>query len=238
MHGGDSDDLTIKLFQPKIIANKSVIVVDAMTTTREDTTFQNDFSNVSILYETVPELIELPLNKTSIEFRWVTIIGTNTNEVEKLFEQLQKQDPNDVYTMHTNEWHKFWQENAITVNGDDELSKVIQSSLYAMASSLPSLNTSQPRSIFYGLSPSGLGLGKLLTDYEGHSFWDTEIWMHPVILLLEPQWSRELLNYRFIMRNAARDNAIATGCKGYRLEFLFSLYFVYFYRENQYLCYN
>lgn len=208
----------IKLLNPKMIANKSVIVLDATTTTLEDSTYVNELSNVSILYEKVPDLIELPPDRLTIEFTWIMVVGNSSEEVEKIFKQIQYE--NDFYTLHTNEWHRFWQQNAITVEGDDELSKTIQSSLYALASSLPSLNTSQPKSRFYGLSPSGLGLGKLLTDYEGHSFWDTEIWMHPTILLLEPQWSQELLNYRYFMRNAARDNAIRTGYNGYRFGYI------------------
>lgn len=214
--GGDSEDLTIKLLNPKIVANKSVIVLDAMTTTLEYPPYNSELSNVSILYEKVPELIELQPGQIEFELTWLMVVGNNSMEVEQIFEQIQKLNSNDFYAMHTNEWHRFWQQNAITVDGDAKLSKAIQASLYALATSLPSLNTSQPRSIFYGLSPSGLGLGKLLTDYQGHSFWDTEIWMHPTILLLEPDWSKELLNYRYFMRNAARDNAIKTGYKGYR----------------------
>lgn len=61
-----------------------------------------------------------------------------------------------------------------------------------------------------------MGLNRDLEVYLGHSFWDTEVWMLPSILLLQPKWSAELLNYRYAMRTAARDNANKTGYKGYR----------------------
>lgn len=166
--GGDSEDLTInKVFNQKTIANKSVIVVDAMTTSLEDSIYQIEHTNVSILYEIVPEMIELLPDQTSMEFIWFTIIGNSSDEVVKIYEEIQQSNSNEIFAMHTNEWQQFWKQNKISVDSDIELAKTIQSSLYALASSLPSLNTSQPRSIFYGLSPSGLGLGKLLTDYQG-----------------------------------------------------------------------
>lgn len=191
--------------------NRTVILLEASTTTIEDPAYQTEFSNVSILYEQVPEMIELLPNQNFAEYTFITIIQSNSSNIEGTFQHLHEIE-SELLELHAKEWHKFWQEKEISVEGDDELSKVIHASLYAIASSLPSLNTSQPRSTFYGLSPSGLDSDV----YKGHSFWDTETWMHPVVLLLEPLWSQELLNYRYLMRNAAYDNAINTGYKGYR----------------------
>lgn len=61
------------------------------------------------------------------------------------------------------------------------------------------LNSSQSNSEYYGLSPGGIGK----SGYQGHSFWDTEMWMLPPITLLEPKWSEDLLYYRFLTRVAA-----------------------------------
>lgn len=56
---------------------------------------------------------------------------------------------------------------------DKELSRVVQASLYAIVSALPSKHTAQPmyNELFYGLSPTGLGRGggSQLSDYEGWS---------------------------------------------------------------------
>jgi len=60
------------------------------------------------------------------------------------------------------------------------------------------------------LSPMGLsGLG-----YNGHVFWDTEIWMYPAMLLLHPEMAKSLLEYRFERMEAARNNAKVHGYKG------------------------
>jgi trehalose/maltose hydrolase-like predicted phosphorylase len=51
----------------------------------------------------------------------------------------------------------------------------------------------------YSLSPMGLsGLG-----YNGHVFWDTEIWMYPPLLMLQPDIARSLLEYHYERLGAA-----------------------------------
>lgn len=122
-----------------------------------------------------------------------------------------------ILKKHRFEWRKFWNNFDIKINGNEELSKAIHGSIYFLISSLPSLRTNQHLNNFYGLSPTGLGRGGTnLLDYEGHSFWDTEIWMLPVISIIEPSWSRDLLHYRYLMLNAARDYANSTGYQGAR----------------------
>jgi trehalose/maltose hydrolase-like predicted phosphorylase len=54
---------------------------------------------------------------------------------------------------------------------------------------------------------SGLG-------YNGHTFWDTEIWMYPALLLLQPKIAESLLEYRFARLQAAKENAFEHGYKG------------------------
>lgn len=43
-----------------------------------------------------------------------------------------------------------------------------------------------------------------------------KMWMHPPLLLLNPEWSQDLLDYRYRSRKAAADNANHTGYEGYR----------------------
>lgn len=211
----DSDDLTIKSVKSIKISGKSVTIVEAFTNRIEDPLYQRDHSSVSILYEDNPNTIELLPEQIEAEFIWIALIQQNSNDIEKIFRELHE-NSFDLLATHTNEWQKFWSEKQISVDGNEALSNAIDASVYAVASALPSLNTSRPRGIFYGLSPAGLGLNREVEAYNGHSFWDTEIWMHPVILLLQPEWSEELLNYRHFLKEAAHDNAIKTGYKGYR----------------------
>lgn len=210
-----SDDLTIKSLKSVKISEKSVQIIEATTNRVEHPLYQHDFSTVSILYEEIPSIIELLPEQIEAEFIWITLVQQNSSDIEKIFRELHD-NSFDLLKTHTNEWQQFWSEKQISVYGNEELSNAIDASIYAIATALPSLNTSRPRRIFYGLSPDGLGLNRQLEAYNGHSFWDTEIWMHPVILLLQPKWSQELLNYRHFLKEAAHDNAVNTSYKGYR----------------------
>ena len=54
---------------------------------------------------------------------------------------------------------------------------------------------------------SGLG-------YNGHAFWDTELWMYPSLLLLQPDIAKSLLEYRYQRLETAKNNAFSHGYKG------------------------
>jgi trehalose/maltose hydrolase-like predicted phosphorylase len=54
---------------------------------------------------------------------------------------------------------------------------------------------------------SGLG-------YNGHVFWDTELWMYPSILVLHPEIAKSLVEYRYQRLDAAKRNAFSKGYKG------------------------
>ena len=96
--------------------------------------------------------------------------------------------------------------------------RAIISSVFNIACNLPSenINLPQHQHPFYGLSPTGLGRGDSQDDYEGHNFWDTEIFMFPTIALINHNWAKSLLHYRYIMLNSARDYSKMTGYKGAR----------------------
>ena len=51
---------------------------------------------------------------------------------------------------------------------------------------------------------------------KGHSFWDTEIWMYPPILVLYPDLAKLLLEYRWRRMDVAKDYATETGWSGVR----------------------
>ncbi|CAF3551942.1 unnamed protein product [Rotaria sordida] len=82
--------------------------------------------------------------------------------------------------------------------------------------SLSPLSTRSEPKQFYRVSPSSLSRGgRLSEDYGGHSFWDTETWMYPLILLFYPTLAREILSYRIALRDAAMYNAKLFGYVGF-----------------------
>ncbi len=103
---------------------------------------------------------------------------------------------------HTEAWDKLWQSD-IVVDGDADVQRDVHFALYHLYSFAR-------EGTAYSLSPMGLsGLG-----YNGHVFWDTELWMYPPLLLLHPEIAKSLLEYRFQRLEAARNNAFSHGYEG------------------------
>jgi trehalose/maltose hydrolase-like predicted phosphorylase len=61
-------------------------------------------------------------------------------------------------------------------------------------------------------SPSPMGLSGL--GYNGHIFWDAELWMFPALLQLHPELAKSMIEYRFERLEAAKRNAFGKGYKG------------------------
>jgi len=124
------------------------------------------------------------------------------NEAERLsiFAALEGRDR--LERRHYAAWKKLW-ESDIIIEGDDDAQRDVRFALYHLYSFARSGTA-------YSLSPMGLsGLG-----YNGHVFWDTELWMYPPIAMLQPDIAESLLAYRFERLGAAKQNAFAHGYDG------------------------
>lgn len=166
--------------------------------------------DVFVFSQDVPESVQLPEGQNEITLTWTTTIGFNVEESLAEFTEVI-QHRNDLVKLHTDEWERFWTESGVTVEGNDDLAQTIHSSLYSVASALPTLKPKlRSKEVYYGISPAGLSNDL----YQGRTLWDTEIWIQPVALLLEPKWSENLLEYRFVKRNAAAQNSVRQGFAG------------------------
>jgi protein-glucosylgalactosylhydroxylysine glucosidase len=124
------------------------------------------------------------------------------NEAERLtiFAALEKKER--LIKKHKEAWAKMW-ESDIVIDGDPEAQRAAHFSLYNLYSFCREGQA-------YSLSPMGLsGLG-----YNGHVFWDTEIWMFPPLLVMKPELAKSLLEYRFERLQAAKYNAKSHGYQG------------------------
>ena len=124
------------------------------------------------------------------------------NEAERLtiFAALERTER--LLMRHNAEWAKLWQSD-IVIDGDPDAQKAVRSALYHLYSFVREGSG-------YSLSPMGLsGLG-----YNGHVFWDTELWMYPPLLMLKPDIAKSILEYRFQRMDMARQNAFSHGYKG------------------------
>ncbi len=132
------------------------------------------------------------------------------NEAERLTIFAKLQGRNRLIEMHNKAWDELWKSDiVIEAAGPDVSGEVAQSQqdihsmIYHLYSFVREGGTNSP-------SPMGLsGLG-----YNGHVFWDTELWMFPSILQLHPEIAKGIIEYRFERLEAAKRNAFGKGYKG------------------------
>ena len=124
------------------------------------------------------------------------------NEAERLTIFAALQGTKDLIKGHEQAWDELWKSD-ILIDGDAQTQRDIRLMLYHLYSFAR-------EGTDYSLSPMGLsGLG-----YNGHTFWDTEIWMYPALLLLQPKIAASLMEYRYRRLPAAMKNAADHGYKG------------------------
>ncbi|WP_042142869.1 glycoside hydrolase family 65 protein [Paucisalibacillus sp. EB02] len=96
----------------------------------------------------------------------------------------------------------FWNKTDVTIDGEDQIQEAIRFNLYHL---LQSAGQDGKTSIAAkGLSGEG---------YEGHYFWDTEIYLLPMFTMTNPELARKLLHYRYSILDSARERAKEMGHK-------------------------
>jgi trehalose/maltose hydrolase-like predicted phosphorylase len=103
---------------------------------------------------------------------------------------------------HNKAWDELWKSD-ITIDGDAQSQQDVHSMMYHLYSFARAGTT-------LSLSPMGIsGLG-----YNGHVFWDADLWMFPALLVLHPEIAKSLIDYRYERLDAAKRNAFSHGYKG------------------------
>lgn len=124
------------------------------------------------------------------------------NEAERLTIFAKLQGRERLVEMHNKAWEELWKSD-ILIEGDAQSQQDVHSMIYHLYSFVREGTSNSP-------SPMGLsGLG-----YNGHVFWDTELWMFPAILQLQPAMAKSMVEYRFERLDAAKKNAFGKGYKG------------------------
>jgi alpha,alpha-trehalose phosphorylase len=104
------------------------------------------------------------------------------------------------YEKQENYLNGYWKNCALHIRGDRELSIAITYNLYQLIQSVG--KDSHCSIAAKGLSGEG---------YEGHYFWDTEMFLLPFYSLTMPELARNLIEYRYATLDFARENARILG---------------------------
>ncbi|MBN2795932.1 MAG: glycoside hydrolase family 65 protein [Clostridia bacterium] len=96
----------------------------------------------------------------------------------------------------------FFEKCEIIIEGDDSLTKAIAYSQYQLLAASGKDGVSQVAA--KGLTGSG---------YEGHYFWDTEIYVIPFLTLTQPELAKQILKYRHNILEHAKERSLTLGHK-------------------------
>ena len=104
---------------------------------------------------------------------------------------------------HRRRVEAFWRDADVELEGDPELQQAVRFNLF-------SIMQATARAEGHGVPAKGVtGRG-----YEGHYFWDTEIYVVPFLIHAQPRWARQLLEFRCRLLDAARVRVREVGHRG------------------------
>jgi alpha,alpha-trehalose phosphorylase len=97
----------------------------------------------------------------------------------------------------------FWHRTDVEVEGDDAAQQAIRWNLFHIAQA-------SARAHEQGVAAKGVTAG----GYDGHYFWDTEVYVLPCLAYTSPDAARKLLRFRWKMLDAARERAAELSQEG------------------------
>lgn len=146
--------------------------------------------------------------KEDFQFAWAGAVcstqnfGDPQNESERMVIYVMRGNKDLVIKQHKALWADLWQSD-IQIEGDPESQRDVRLALYHLYAF--SRENSRLSIAPMGLSSQG---------YNGHIFWDSELWMFPPLLLLNQPFAKSILDYRFDRLGKAEEKAANYGFNG------------------------
>lgn len=125
------------------------------------------------------------------------------HEAERMTIYALRSSIDDIIRGHERAWGRLWSSDII-IEGDNEAQKDIRLALYSLYSFIGK-GTRQ------SIAPMGLST---VTGYNGHVFWDAELWMFPPLLMTNADLARSMVDYRYDRLGKAKQRALQYGYEG------------------------
>ncbi|MDF2906751.1 MAG: treP [Herbinix sp.] len=121
-------------------------------------------------------------------------------EAKQQMEQALKISLEEHYRGQWEYLKDFWENCFLEIKGDDALTEAVNYNMYQLVQSVG-------KDEYCNIAAKGLsGEG-----YEGHYFWDTEMYIQPFFNLTEPSITKNLIGFRYSTLEKARENAKILG---------------------------
>ena len=195
-------------FGKHTVSTSATFIWHDINSSREDQRPELEHKIVSDYENTLSFKKDLKSGET-LEFAWAGSECTTKNfsdpksESERMTIYNLLNSREVILNQHKAAWADLW-EGDIIIEGDLESQQDVRLGLYhlyAFARGDSDLS----------IAPMGLSLQ---VPYNGHIFWDTELWMFPPLLVLNQDIARSLVNYRSDRLEPAKIRAINYGYDG------------------------
>ncbi|MCR5108810.1 MAG: family 65 glycosyl hydrolase [Lachnospiraceae bacterium] len=123
-------------------------------------------------------------------------------KARKVISEAMKRNIEELYCEQKNYLSSFFMKSQMEIDGDKELEDAVRFNMYQLLQAAP-------HDSYSGIAAKGLsGEG-----YEGHFFWDTEMYVVPFFLLTDPELAKNILSFRYATLSKAKENALLIGHK-------------------------
>jgi alpha,alpha-trehalose phosphorylase len=129
--------------------------------------------------------------------------GDHAARAERTLDRAVRAGYDAVETEHRAHVEAFWARSDVRIDGAPDVQQAVRFNLFQ-------LMQATARGEGLGVAAKGVtGRG-----YEGHYFWDTEIYVVPFLAHTTPSWAKQVLQFRCGMLGAARERAREVGHGG------------------------
>lgn len=119
---------------------------------------------------------------------------------KSVIQTIERESFEDLLEVQKKYMDQFWSQSDIIIKGDADLQQGLRFNLYHLLQSSGKDSVSNISA--KGLSGEG---------YEGHYFWDTEIYMLPFFIMTNPEIAKGLLKHRYSLLEKAKESAKVVG---------------------------
>ena len=164
---------------------------------------EGDGAQVVVLADLEPGM-PLRLSKY-VAYHWAPVASAAdlVARVERTLDRAAHDGYDAIERAHTRHVAAFWKRSDVRIEGAPDLQRAVRFNLFALLQATA-------RSEGHGVAAKGVtGHG-----YEGHYFWDTEVYVAPFLMHTSPRWARHVLEFRCRMLDAARERAREVGHGG------------------------
>ena len=171
---------------------------------------ENETNNFAREFECKPSVTKdfqiQPGETVSVE-KMVTVYTsreTSTPAEIALIDLVEAPSYSTLLATHIAAWERVWLDSDVIIEGDEKAQLSVRYNIFQILAATPRHDdkVSIPPKTLSGF------------EYRGHIFWDTEIFILPLLTFTQPILARNLLNYRYHTLPGARRKAENLGYKG------------------------